>query len=238
MLIADKTVLVTGANRGVGRALVTEALNRGARRVYAAARQPSAHPDERVTPLVLDLTNAAQVREAAEVAASIDVLVNNAGLALYEPLSDREALERQIAVNLLGTYDVTQAFLPSLIRARGAIVTISSLAAWGAIPVLPGYSMTKAAAFSMSQVLRADLARHGVRVHAAVLGPVDTEMVAALDIPKSSPESVASGVFDGVEKDEDDIFPDPLSQTLADGWRGGAVKALELQNAQFTAATP
>ena len=104
---------------------------------------------------------------------------------------------------------MTQAFLPSLISARGAIVNISSLAAWGAIPVLPGYSMTKAAAFSMSQVLRADLGPRGVRVHAAILGPVDTEMVAALDIPKSSPESVASGVFDGVEKDEEDIFPDP-----------------------------
>ena len=146
----------------------------------------------------------------------------------------RAALERQIAVNLLGTYDVAQAFLPSLIRARGAIVHISSLAAWGAIPAAPGYSMTKAAAFSLSQVLRANLARQGVRVHAATLGPVDTEMSAALDIPKSSPESVASGVFDGVEKDEEDIFPDPLSQTIADGWRGGAVKALELQNAQFT----
>jgi NAD(P)-dependent dehydrogenase (short-subunit alcohol dehydrogenase family) len=236
MLIADKTVLVTGANRGLGRALVTEALNRGARRVYAAARRPSAHPDERVTPLVLDVTSAAQIRDAAGQTASIDVLVNNAGLALYEELGDRAALERQIAVNLLGTYDVTLAFLPSLIRARGAIVHISSLAAWGAIPAAPGYSMTKAAAFSLSQVLRADLARHGVRVHAATLGPVDTEMSAALDIPKSSPESVASGVFEGVEKDEDDIFPDPLSQTIADGWRGGAVKALELQNAQFTRA--
>lgn len=234
MLIADKTVLVTGASRGLGRALVTEALNRGARRVYAAARRPSAHPDERVTPLVLDVTSAGQLRDAAEQAPSVDVLVNNAGLALYEELGDRAALERQIAVNLLGTYDVTQAFLPSLIRARGAIVHISSLAAWGAIPAAPGYSMTKAAAFSLAQVLRADLARHGVRVHAATLGPVDTEMSAALDIPKASPESVASGVFDGVEKDEEDIFPDPLSQTIADGWRSGAVKALELQNAQFT----
>jgi NAD(P)-dependent dehydrogenase (short-subunit alcohol dehydrogenase family) len=206
--------------------------------VYAAARRPSEHPDERVTRLLLDVTSAEQIREAAQEAASVDVLVNNAGLALYDPLSDREALERQIAVNLLGTYDVTQAFLPSLIRAGGAIVTISSLAAWGAIPALPGYSMTKAAAFSLSQLLRADLARQGVRVHAAILGPVDTEMVAALDIPKSPAASVASGVFDGVEKDEEDIFPDPFAQTIADGWRDGAVKALERQNAQFTAATP
>jgi NADPH:quinone reductase-like Zn-dependent oxidoreductase len=174
MLIADKTVLVTGANRGLGRALVTEALNRAARRVYAAARRPSEHPDERVTPLVLDVTSAAQIRDAAQQAASIDVLVNNAGLALYEELSDRAALERQVAVNLFGTYDVTQAFLP------------------------------------------------------------DTAMSAGLDIPKASPESVASGVFDGVEKDKDNIFPDPLSQAIADGWRGGAVKALELQNARFT----
>jgi NAD(P)-dependent dehydrogenase (short-subunit alcohol dehydrogenase family) len=229
--IDGRSVLVTGANRGIGRALVEEALRRGAKRVYAGTRRPFAHSDERVTPLALDVTNAAQVQQAADGVESLDVLVNNAGLALYDDLSDRAVLERQLAVNLFGTYGVTQAFLPLLTRSRGAIVNVLSVAAWAAVPVLPGYSISKAAAFSLSQSLRAHLAGRGVSVHAVMLGPVDTDMTRGLDIPKSSPESVARGIFDGVENEEEDIFPDPLSESMADGWRGGAAKALERQNA-------
>ena len=110
--LADRAVLVTGANRGIGQALVEEALRRGAKRVYAGTRQPLAHLDGRVTPLTLDVTNAAQTQGAVERVESLDILINNAGLALYDDLSDRAALERHLAVNLFGTYDVTQAFLP------------------------------------------------------------------------------------------------------------------------------
>ena len=129
MKIADKVVLVTGANRGIGRALVEEALRRGAKRVYAGTRKPLAHPDGRVTPLTLDVTNAAQIQGAVESVESLDILINNAGLALYDDLSDRAALERHLAVNLFGTYGVTQAFLPLLTRSRGAIVNVLSVAA-------------------------------------------------------------------------------------------------------------
>ncbi|HEY2671731.1 MAG TPA: SDR family NAD(P)-dependent oxidoreductase, partial [Rugosimonospora sp.] len=104
MSIIDKTILVTGANRGIGQALVEEALNRGAKRVYAGTRQPLTHPDGRVTPLTLDVTSLEQVRAAAESVASLDILINNAGLAIYEDLSDRAALDQQLAVNLYGTY--------------------------------------------------------------------------------------------------------------------------------------
>jgi NAD(P)-dependent dehydrogenase (short-subunit alcohol dehydrogenase family) len=201
--IDGRSVLVTGANRGIGRALVEEALRRGAKRVYAGTRRPFAHSDERVTPLALDVTNAAQVQQAADGVESLDVLVNNAGLALYDDLSDRAVLERQLAVNLFGTYGVTQAFLPLLTRSRGAIVNVLSVAAWAAVPVLPGYSISKAAAFSLSQSLRAHLAGRGVSVHAVMLGPVDTDMTRGLDMPKSSPESVARGIFDGVENEEE-----------------------------------
>src|SRR5262245_4848480 len=114
MKIADTAVLVTGANRGIGRALVEEALRRGAKRVYAGTRQPLAHPAGRVTPLTLDVTNAAQIREAVEKVESLDILINNAGLALYDDLSDRPILERHLAVNLFGPYGVIQAFLPLL----------------------------------------------------------------------------------------------------------------------------
>jgi NAD(P)-dependent dehydrogenase (short-subunit alcohol dehydrogenase family) len=236
MTIADKTVLVTGANRGIGQALVAEALRRGAKRVYAGTRQPLTHPDERVTPLTLDVTNPAQTQAAAEQVASLDLLINNAGVFLYDDLSDPTALERHLAVNLFGTFGVTRALLPVLARSRGAIVNNLSIMALAPLPLTPAYSISKAAAFSLTQSLRALLAGQGVRVHAVLTGPTDTDMVRDLDIPKASAESVASAILDGVECGEEEIFPDPWSQTFADGWRSGVAKALERQNAALGAA--
>jgi NAD(P)-dependent dehydrogenase (short-subunit alcohol dehydrogenase family) len=224
MTIADRAVLVTGANRGIGQALVREALRRGAKRVYAGTRRPLAPGDGRVTPLTLDVTDTAQIQGAVEQVESLDILINNAGLALQDALDEREMLERHLAVNLFGTYGVTRAFLPLLTRSRGAVVNVLSLAALTPAPPLPAYSISKAAAFSLSQSLRACLAGRGVRVHAVLPGPVDTDMVRDLDtptvdIPKASPESVARAIFDGVDNGEEDIFPDPLSESLAESWR-------------------
>jgi NAD(P)-dependent dehydrogenase (short-subunit alcohol dehydrogenase family) len=234
----DKAVLVTGANRGVGQALVEEALRRGAKRVYAGTRQPLAHPDGRVMPLTLDVTNAAQTQRAVEIVDSLDMLINNAGLAIYDDLSDRAVLEQHLAVNLFGTYGVTQAFLPLLTRSRGAIVNVLSVAAFAALPIIPAYSISKAAAFSLSQSLRALLAGRGVSVHAVLAGPVDTDMSRELEVPKASPESVARAIFDGVENGEDEIFPDLMSESLAESWRNGATKELERQNAALVDAMP
>lgn len=236
MTLTDKTVLITGANRGIGRALVEEALSRGAARVYAATRQALNPTDERVTPLVLDLTDAAQINLAAETVDSLDVLINNAGVYGYEDLADRAALEQHLAVNLFGPYTVTQAFLPRLIESRGAIVNVLSLAAVAAVPISPAYSISKAAAFSLTQSLRATLAGQGVGVHAVLPGPVDTDMVRDLEIPKASPQSVAAAILDALDKGEDEIFPDPFSQALAESWNAGAVKALERQNAALVGA--
>jgi NAD(P)-dependent dehydrogenase (short-subunit alcohol dehydrogenase family) len=236
--IANRTVLVTGANRGIGRALVEEALARGAKRVYAGTRQALAHPDRRVTALTFDLTDAAQVRAAADQVESLDILINNAGVAQYDDLSDRSAIEHHLAVNFFGTYTVTQAFLPQLIRSRGAIVNVLSTAALASIPVIPAYSISKAAAFSLSQSLRALLAGQGVRVHAIMTGPTDTDMSRGLDVPKASPESVARAIFDGVEGGEEETFPDPMSAALTPSWNGGAVKAMERQNAGLVAPEP
>jgi NAD(P)-dependent dehydrogenase (short-subunit alcohol dehydrogenase family) len=238
MKIEGKTVLVTGANRGIGQALVTEALSRGAARVYAGTRQSLAHPDARVTPLNLDVTNAAQIRAAAESVESLDILVNNAGIALYDDLSERAALEQHLAVNLFGTYGVTQAFLPLLTGSQGVIVNNVSTMALAPFPFTPAYAISKAAAFNLTQSLRALLAGRGVRVHAVLTGPTDTDMTRGFDIPKASPASVARAVFDGVENDEEDIFPDPMSASIADSWRNGAVKAMERENAAFVAAEP
>ena len=236
MTITGKTVLVTGANRGIGRALVEEALRRGAKQVYAGTRQPLAHPDPRVTPVTLDVTDAAQVQAAAQQVGSLDILSNNAGIALYDDLSDRAPLERHLAVNLFGTYGVTQAFLPALTRSRGAIVNNVSLAAIAPLPITPAYSVSKAAAFNLTQSLRILLAERGVRVHAVLTGPTDTDMNRGFDIPKASPEAVAQAIFDGVDNEEEDIFPDPVSAAMADGWRGGVAKAFERENAALLQA--
>ena len=238
MTIDGKTVLVTGANRGIGQALVNEALKRGAGRVYAGTRQPLAHPDARVTSLTLDVTDVAQIQAAVESVESLDILINNAGIALYDDLSDRAVLDQHLAVNLFGTYGVTQAFLPLLTSARGAIVNNVSTMAVAPFPLTPAYAISKAAAFNLTQSLRALLAGRGVRVHAVLTGPTDTDMTRGFDIPKAAPESVARAIFDGLQNGEEDIFPDPMSQTIADSWRNGAVKAMERENAAFVAGEP
>jgi NAD(P)-dependent dehydrogenase (short-subunit alcohol dehydrogenase family) len=162
-------------------------------------------------------------------AGGLDILINNAGISVQNDLSDRTALERLLAVNLFGNYDMTQALLPILARPRSAIVNILSWASLAAVPFDPLYSMSRAAAFSLSQSLRALLAGRGVSVHIVLPGPIDTDMTRNLDIPKASPESTARAILDGVEKEEEEILPDPMSQAVADGWRNSAVKALQQQ---------
>jgi NAD(P)-dependent dehydrogenase (short-subunit alcohol dehydrogenase family) len=140
---------VTGANRGIGQALAAEALSRGGKRVYAGTRAP----------LTLDVTSAAEIQQGARKVGSLDILINNAGVAFYDDLSDRAALERHLAVNLFDTYSVTQAFLPLLTRSGGAIVNILSVNAFAALPLIPAYSISKAAAFNLTQSLRAPASR-------------------------------------------------------------------------------
>jgi NAD(P)-dependent dehydrogenase (short-subunit alcohol dehydrogenase family) len=233
MKIADKTILITGASRGIGRALLDAALRRGAKRVYAGTRGPLSHADARVTAVKLDVTSAEDIQRAVASIGSLDVLVNNAGIAPYDDLSNPEVLERTFAVNLFGVLNVTRAFLPLLKRSRGAVVNHLSMVALAALPLIPAYSISKAAALNLTQSLRALLAGDGVRVHGVVLGPVDTDMNRAFDIPKATTESAARGIFDGLERGEEDIFPDPASQSVAVGWRNGAAKALERQFAAF-----
>ena len=238
MKIADSTILVTGANRGIGKALVEEALKRDAKRIYVGTRQSFAHADKRVTPLTLDVTSSAQIRAAVGKVDALDILINNAGISFKNDLSDRAALERLLAVNLFGTYDVTQAFLPILAQSRGAIVNVLSLASLAAVPFDSLYSISKAAAFSLSQSLRALLAGRGVSVHIVLPGPIDTDMTRDLDIPKASPESAARAILDGLERGDKEIFPDPMSETIAEGWRNSAVKALQRQFAAYVQETP
>lgn len=229
--IANQTVLITGANRGIGQALVEEALSRGAGHVYAGTRVALTHRDPRVTYLDLDVTDDAQIEAAAKTVEHLDVLVNNAGLAAYDDLGDRALLEQHLAVNLFGPHALTTAFLPHLIAARGAVVNVLSVAALASLPMIPAYSISKAAAFSLTQSQRALLAPKGVRVHAVLTGPTDTDMSRDLDVPKASPAAVAGAIFDGVAAGDEEIFSDPMSAALAPSWATGSVKALERQNA-------
>lgn len=233
MNIAQRAVLITGANRGIGRALVQEALRRGAKRVYAGTRSMLDIADERVIPLTLDVTNDGQIAEAVRRVDSLDVLINNSGIAPYDDLSNPAVIEQALAVNLLGMYKVSRAFLPLLKQAKGALVNNLSLMALAPLPLTPSYAISKAAALSMTQSLRALLASQGLTVHGVFLGPVDTDMTRGFEIPKASPESVAEGIFDGLQNDEEDIFPDSMSRSIADGWHKGLAKEFERQYAAF-----
>jgi NAD(P)-dependent dehydrogenase (short-subunit alcohol dehydrogenase family) len=233
MNIANKSILITGANRGIGRALVEEALKRGARRVYAGSRGPLQHPDKRVTPLALDVTNAAQIQDAASKIDSLDVLINNAGVGIPDDLSNPEVIEQHFAVNLFGSLNMTQAFLPQLKRSKGAIVNTLSIVALAGLPIMPAYSISKAAAFNMTQSLRPLLASQGVTIHAVLPGPIDTDMARGINIQKASPESTAARIFDGLQEGQEEIFPDPVAESLAEAWRNGAAKGLERQFSSF-----
>src|SRR5262252_3905706 len=235
MNIANRTILITGASRGIGRALVTEAVRRGAKRVYAGTRSVLRNVADRVTPLTLDVTNPSQIQGAADVVDALDVLINNAGIAIYDDLTKSDVIEQHMAVNFRGWLSVTLAFLPLLRRSRGAIVNNLSLASLASLPIIPAYSISKAAAFNMTQTWRALLAGQGVSVHAVFIGPTDTDMPRGLEIPKTSPETVAQGILDGLESGEEDIFPNPASQPLVEPWRTGVTKALERQ---FAALIP
>lgn len=231
MNIEKKSVMITGANRGIGRALVEEALRRGAARVYAGNRGTLDINDERVSRITLDVTNDEQIARAVGHVGSLDVLINNSGIAPYDDLSDSTVIEQALAVNFFGMYKVSRAFLPLLKRSKGAIVNNLSLVALAPLPIIPSYSISKAAALSMTQSLRALLAASGVTVHGVFLGPVDTDMNRGFDIPKASPESAAAGIFDGLQNGEEDIFPDPMSRQVAEEWRNGVAKQFERQYA-------
>jgi NAD(P)-dependent dehydrogenase (short-subunit alcohol dehydrogenase family) len=230
--------LIIGANRGIGRALLEEALRRGAKKVYAGTRSPLQHPDKRVTSLTLDVTNTGQIERAASEVGTLDILINNAGVAIYDDLSDLDVIEQHLMVNFLGLLKVTHAFLPQLKRSKGAIVNNLSMVGLAPLPVIPSYSISKAAAFSLTQSMRALLAVQGVAVHAVILGPVDTDMNRGFNIPKASPESAARGIFNGLENGEEEIFPDPASRSIAEGWRAGIAKALEKQFSSFAPQSP
>lgn len=225
MKLNNKTALVTGANRGIGLAIVNALLGKGVKKVYAAARDPEKLPafnDKRVVPLKIDITNPDQVRQAADIATDVDLLINNAGVAAFSSLlsGPRDLVERDMNTNYFGTLDMVRAFVPVLeSKDDAAIVNIVTIAAFANFPMVGGYSASKSALFSLSQGIRIELARKGIAVHTVSPGPIDTEMARDFPAEKTSPEVTAGNIVAGLEDGEADIFPDDGSKQMIAVWK-------------------
>jgi len=224
MKIEGSVALVTGANRGLGHALVAALLQAGAAKVYAAARDERklSAGGPRVVPLTLDTTRPEQIAAAARKATDVTLLINNAGvLTSYNVLTMGPAeLDADFRTNVHGTLGVIRAFLPILERASGgaAIVNVLSLASLASVPTFGGYSASKAAAYSITQALRAELKTRNIDVVAALPGPIDTDMVKAFPMPKASAAETARGVLDGIARGEEEVFPDAMAQQMGALW--------------------
>jgi NAD(P)-dependent dehydrogenase (short-subunit alcohol dehydrogenase family) len=216
--IEGTAAMVTGANRGIGRALTEALLARGVRKVYAAARNPEslrALRDERVVPLRLDVTDVDQIRAAGEAASDVQLIFNNAGVALAKGIAGSTVLDdarREMEINYFGSLQLLQCLAPTLARnGGGAVVYIGSAAGLTNIPFLPTYSASKAALHSLTQAARILLRAQGTSVFGVYPGPVDTDMSRDLALPKTSPRDVAFAILDGIEAGQEDIFPDPFA---------------------------
>jgi NAD(P)-dependent dehydrogenase (short-subunit alcohol dehydrogenase family) len=222
MDLTSSTPVVTGAARGLGRHLVDELLNRGAAKVYALARDISnVRRDARVVALKFDLLDQWSMTAAAQRADDATLLINNASTAAFaDPLdADADSVRREMAVNFDGTFATIRAFVPVLAaNGDGHIVNVLSLLSLASTPPMTGYSASKAAAHSLTQALRPTLAPRGITVHGVYPGGIDTDMLAGLDVPKTPPAEVAAGILDGLEADEEDIFPDPTARAMAATW--------------------
>ncbi|WP_314452525.1 SDR family oxidoreductase [uncultured Microbacterium sp.] len=214
--LGGATVVITGANGGIGHELVSQALERGARKVYATARVPQAWSDARVVPFALDVTDPASVAAAATTASDATVLINNAGA--NPPTAslldiDDEALDATFAVNFFGPVRVARAFAPVLtLRAGSAIVDIHSIGSWYAYG--GAYSAAKAALWSATNSLRLELAPHGVHVLGVHMSYVDTPMAAHAGGDKLTPADLVRQVFDGLETDLFEVLADEATRRV------------------------
>ncbi|WP_022907683.1 MULTISPECIES: SDR family oxidoreductase [unclassified Curtobacterium] len=213
--LTDAVVLVTGANGGLGTAFVQQALDRGAAKVYATARSPRTWDDERIVPLVLDVTDQASVDAAARAAADVTIVVNNAGIGGSAPLLETSVddVERVFATNVFGALRVAKAFAPSL--AGGALVDVHSVLSW--IALAGGYSASKAAFWSITNSLRLELAPQGTQVVGAHLGYTDTGMTADLDVDKADPADIVAAIYDALEAGEHEVLADQISRDVRAG---------------------
>lgn len=205
------TVLITGANRGIGRALVENLSGQGVQKIYAATRkpeEPAGLASDLVIPVKLDITDRAAVKALGEKLSDVTILINNAGALAFGSLlnSPLEMIVRDFDTNYYGTLHMVRAFAPVIERnGGGAIVNMLTLVALASMPGMGGYSASKAAAFSLTQAIRADLKGKNITVHGVYPGAVDTDMLAGVNMPKTSPADVAAALVAGVQEGTDDI---------------------------------
>lgn len=216
--LKGQTVLVTGANRGMGREYITQLLDeRGVAKVYATARNPETIniTDARVVPLRLDVTDAASVAAVSDATPDVGVLINNAGLLRGASVlsADTTALREELETNLFGPLAMASAFADRIADRNGAIVNVSSVLAWW--PVGASYGVTKAALWSATDSMRLELASRGVQVMGVYVGLVDTDMASfAGDSPKSSPVDVVRQVLDGLESGAEEVLADEMTRQV------------------------
>ena len=224
MKLKDSTVLVTGANRGIGLAFAREALNRGARRVYAGARDASSVTLAGVEALQLDVTRPEDAARAADRASDVTLLINNAGIALpggaLAP-GAVDSLRRHFETNVLGMLHMTQAFAPVLAaHGGGAVLNVLSIVSWINAPLLGAYSVSKSAAWGLSNGLRHELRDQGTQVMSLHMGFVDTDLTREIDAPKSSPEQIVQAAFDALEAGAEEVLADERTRQVHQGLSG------------------
>jgi NAD(P)-dependent dehydrogenase (short-subunit alcohol dehydrogenase family) len=224
MKLDNQNIIVTGANRGIGAALVRELLKHKVGKVYAGARKIECLPDfgdKRVVPLALDITNSKQVTAAAAQAKDVHVLINNAGIATFSSLIDSgtDAIAADMNTNYYGTLSVIRAFVPVMQKnGKGLIANVASVVGLAPIAMAGGYSASKAALHSATQAIRTELAPRNIKVSGIYPGPIDTDMAKDFPVAKATPEATAKAIVAGLIAGEEYIFPDPMSAEAGKLW--------------------
>lgn len=234
MNLDNQTIFVSGANRGIGKAIVEALLKHPVKKIYAAARDVGQLPnfnDSRIVPITLDITDVAQIVTAAKQASDTQVLINNAGaLGFFSVVTAEPAdLQRDMQVNYFGTLNVVHHFVPVLKQnGGGAIANVISIVGLASMAGIGAYSASKAALFSATQAMRAELKAQNISVHGIFPGPIDTDMGRDFNMKKASAEDAAENIVAGLLAGNEDIFPDPMSANLSALW-GKDPKGLERQ---------
>ena len=225
MKLANATVLITGANRGLGLAFAREALKRGARKVYAGARDPATVTLAGVTPVKLDVTRPDEIAAVARELGDVTLLINNAGIAAtggFLAEGSVDAAQRHLDTNFFGPLRLTQAFAPVLAKnGGGAILNVLSIASWINGPLLGNYGMSKSAAWAMTNGTRIELREQGTQVLALHVGFIDTDLTNGFDVPKSKPDDVVRTTFDALEADASEVLADEVTRQVHAGLPSG-----------------
>lgn len=224
MNIKNKTVFITGANGGIGQAIITSLINRGAKKIYASARNTDLLKaivekyNDIVIPVCLDITDSKQVEQISKKYCDIDILINNAGLNTNSCIKCEgavDSLKKEVEVNLFGTLNMFNAFKTCLIKKeQGVIVNVCSILSYVNMPMNGTYSISKAATHSLTQAMRGELAKYNINVIGVYPGPVDTRMTEGLEMPKATPNSVAEEIVKGIELKVNRVMPDDFSKGL------------------------